>query len=500
MSTRSVASTGGGPGGGAYQGNDVLLTGIVLSVSTFWLFAQTASINAPHILQDLGLGETVLNSGVAAAGVVCGMIIAVAGSVADRNGHVRMVIAGNIVNIVGSVLLTLAPAGALAAGAFILGRVLQGAAAALIMPATLTMVRTFWEGKDRQRAISMWSLGSFGASAFASFLGGIIGQTFIGWRGIFLIGAVVSVIAILIVRRAPETDTPRSGVRGLDWTGAITFALGTAIVFVLVTQSSKLDFTGVLPWILIAAGVAVFAVFALVERRKGSSAFLDFALFKNRQYSSVVTANFLINTVGGGLIVSLWVLQLGYGLSSATAGLLTIGFAVGVFAFLRVGEKLLGSVGAKVPMLLAATLVMISLMVLTTTFLPTTGYMVVNALGAVVLGAGMAIFATPATDAALSALPADKSGVGSGFYKMASALGNGFGIAVATALFSSQSSGGALADAVARVFSFAEGGNLLIRQAGAVALAGSALFAVVAVLLVVVWVPRRPVSSSDEGE
>lgn len=344
----------------------------------------------------------------------------------------------------------------------------------------------------------MWSLGSFGASGVTSLFGGLLEQTFVGWRGVFLIGAVVSVVGIILVRRAPETQTPRSGVRGLDWAGAITFALGIAAVFTLITQISKLDFATALPWVLIAAAVIVFAIFGVVEKRKGSKAFLDFALFKNRQYSSVTAANFLLNSMGGALVVSLWALQVGYGLEPGTAGLLTLGFAAGIFAFLRVGEKLLGTKGAKFPIVIAATLVPLSLVFFAFTFLPRTEYMILNVAASVAIGAGLAMFATPATDAALSSLPADKVGVGSGFYKMASALGNGFGIAVFTTLLTSQSDGGPLADFMGRLLPFAADGEVVVRQAAAAALGIGALYGLVALIVIVLWVPNRPQSATEE--
>ncbi|SDR72421.1 MFS transporter [Corynebacterium timonense] len=488
----------GRPDPATYRGDDILLLGLVLSVSTFWLFAQTANINGPRILADLGLNETVLSSGVAASGVVCGMIIALAGSIADRNGHVRMVVAGNIVNIVGSLLVALAPTGALATPFFLSGRILQGAAAALIMPATLTLVRTYWEGTDRHRAISMWSLGSFGASGVTSLFGGLLEQTFVGWRGIFLIGVLVSVAGIILVRRAPETQTPRSGVRGLDWAGAITFALGIAAVFILVTQASKLDFSTAIPWVLLVGAIVIFVIFGVVEKSKGSKAFLDFALFKNRQYSSVVTTNFLLNSMGGSLVVSLWVLQSGYGLEPGTVGLLTLGFAAGIFTFLRVGEKLLGAKGAKFPILIAAVTVPLSMVFFAFTFLPRTEYMILNVVASFAIGAGLALFATPGTDAALSALPADKVGVGSGFYKMASALGNGFGIAIFAALFTSQTNGGPLADFVGQLVPFAADGEVVVRQAAAVALGFGAIYGLVAFIFIALWVPGRPAASQDK--
>lgn len=478
-----------------HKGNDALLIGIVLSVSTFWLFAQTASINGPLMINDLGINAELFNAGVSAAGVACGIIIAVAGTIADRNGHVRFVIIGNIINIIGSILVGAAMGGA-ASVMLMVGRVLQGFAAGFIMPATLSMIRFFWEGKERQRAISMWSLGSFGSSSLAAAFGGLLATTPLGWRGVFFLGAIVSVIGILLVRRAPETETPRSGLKGLDWPGIALFTVAVAILFIVITQASMFNWGGLTPWLLIALVIAVAAVLIPVERKKDAP-FVDFKLFGNRQFSGAVFANLLINTAAGGLVISGWTLQFGYGLSSGTAGAVTIGFAIAIFLTLRIGEKLIAIVGVRTPMLIGAGLVCLAMLIGMGTFLEKTPYLITVAIASVFLGLGLAIFATPTTDAALSALPPHQAGVGSGFYKMASALGNGFGIAVAVAVFNSQREGGAFGEFFGNIFTFAEVGDVAARQAGLAAMTVSFMLGLLAVILIAVLVPRKAKSSLD---
>ncbi|MFP3490844.1 MFS transporter, partial [Staphylococcus sp. SIMBA_130] len=63
----------------------------------------------------------------------------------------------------------------------ILGRIIQGVSAAAIMPSTLAIINTYYQGSDRQRALSFWSIGYWGGSGFASLFGGMI-DTAIGWR------------------------------------------------------------------------------------------------------------------------------------------------------------------------------------------------------------------------------------------------------------------------------------------------------------------------------
>lgn len=71
------------------------------------------------------------------------------------------------------------------ATAFLLtGRALQGLSAACIMPASLALVKTYWDGPARQRAVSLWSIGSWGGSGVCSLFGGFMAQNF-GWRYIF---------------------------------------------------------------------------------------------------------------------------------------------------------------------------------------------------------------------------------------------------------------------------------------------------------------------------
>ena len=105
----------------------------------------------------------------------------VAGGLADRIGRVKITYIGLLLNVIGSLLIVVSPSGT---AVFLLaGRILQGLSAACIMPATLALVQAFYEGKDRQRAISFWSIGSWGGSGLSALFGGLIAST-IGWRWI----------------------------------------------------------------------------------------------------------------------------------------------------------------------------------------------------------------------------------------------------------------------------------------------------------------------------
>ena len=109
------------------------------------------------------------------------MFIVGAGDVADKFGRVKMTYLGLGLNIIGSLLLIITPVPWL----LLIGRALQGLSGAFIMPSTLAIINEYYIGKERQRALSFWSIGSWGGSGICSLFGGFIAST-IGWQWILL--------------------------------------------------------------------------------------------------------------------------------------------------------------------------------------------------------------------------------------------------------------------------------------------------------------------------
>jgi DHA2 family multidrug resistance protein-like MFS transporter len=179
-STTSALNPSGEPIAAAtgFKGNDRLLLGIIMGVLAFWLFAQTTLNVAPDMQKDLGLDSSVMNIAVAITALFSGIFIVFIGGLADRIGRVRIVMAGFVLSIIGSLLIGFAPGGALAVYFLLPGRALQGLSGACIMPASLALVKTFWDGEARHGAVSMWSTGSWGGSGICSLFGGFVAQNF----------------------------------------------------------------------------------------------------------------------------------------------------------------------------------------------------------------------------------------------------------------------------------------------------------------------------------
>ncbi|MGM0928228.1 MAG: MFS transporter [Actinomycetota bacterium] len=207
-----------------WKPTDKWLLGIVLAVINFWLFAQTLLNVIPGIRDQLGVEQTLANLAVSITSLFSGIFIVVAGGLADRIGRAKIMYIGIYLSILGSLLIALTPEnlGGLTDFMLLGGRAIQGLSAACIMPSTMALIKSYYEGKDRQRALSFWSIGSWGGSGFCALFGGLMASSFLGWRSIFWISIVLSVLALFLLRGTP--DAPRriptplhTTSTGADW-------------------------------------------------------------------------------------------------------------------------------------------------------------------------------------------------------------------------------------------------------------------------------------------
>jgi len=412
-----------------YRGDNKLILGIVLGVVTFWLFAQSLLNVVPTLQQSFDSNIGTISIAVSITALFSGMFVVGAGSLADKVGRVKITYIGLWLSIIGSLLIIISNLPVL----LILGRVIQGLSAAAIMPSTLAIMKTYFEGKDRQRALSYWSIGSWGGSGLASLFGGMV-ATFIGWRLIFILSIIIALMAMLLIKGTPETKSDNTTDLKFDFTGLILFVVMMLSINIVITQSGTFGIVSPLILGLIIVFVLTTMYFIKIENKKRNP-LIDFKLFKNKAYTGATLSNFLLNGVAGALLVANTFVQKGLGFNAFQTGLLSITYLVTVLLMIRVGEKVLQKVGAKKPMLLGTTFNMIGIILISLTFLPSVLYVIVCIIGYLLYGLGLGFYATLSTDMAISNSPEDKVGVASGIYKMASSLGGAFGIALSGALY-----------------------------------------------------------------
>jgi DHA2 family multidrug resistance protein-like MFS transporter len=479
-----------------FRGNDRLLIGMILGVLAFWLFAQTVLNIASTMATDLGIEMGVMTISVSIAALFAGIFMVVIGGGADRVGRVKVVQVGFVLSVVGSLMVGLAPPGALAVPLLMVGRICQGLSAACIMPASLALVKAYWDGAGRQRAVSLWSMGSWGGAGFAALFGGLMAEN-VGWRWIFIASAAVSVIGMLMVRGTPESRVQTSGDYKLDIKGIASFMVAMVALQVFVTLGGTLGWTSVASLGLVAITLVVGFIFYRVESGN-PAAFVDFRLFRNATYTGATLSNLLLNAVAGIIIVTMTLVQVGGGLSAQEAGILTLGYAVAIVLFIRVGERLLQRFGARNPMILGCVIVGAAILLLMPTNVLLGNYRILAFIAFTLFGVGLAFYATPSTDAALSNLPDDQSGAGSGIYKMASSLGASFGVAISAAIFTALSADQRGVDWLPGVITFAgRQDNVAVREAAFFAFGANLLMIVAAIVSIMLLIPKG--KSRDES-
>lgn len=412
-----------------YKGDNKLILGIVLGVVTFWLFAQSLLNVVPTLQQSFHSNIGTISIAVSITALFSGMFVVGAGSLADKVGRVKITYIGLWLSIIGSLLIIVSNLPIL----LIIGRVIQGLSAAAIMPSTLAIMKAYFDGKDRQRALSYWSIGSWGGSGLASLFGGMV-STFIGWRWIFILSILIALLSMYLIKGTPETKSPATNNKHFDYAGLTLFVIMMLSINIVITQSGTLG-----PFSPIILGLSIVfilstIIFLQVENKIGNP-LIDFKLFNNKAYTGATLSNFLLNGVAGALLVANTFVQQGLGFSAFQTGLLSITYLVTVLLMIRVGEKVLQKVGAKKPMVLGTSFNMIGIILISLTFLPSMIYVIVCIIGYLLYGLGLGFYATPSTDMAISNSPEDKVGVASGIYKMASSLGGAFGIALSGALY-----------------------------------------------------------------
>ena len=448
MSGGSVAAVAAGskalgvPTG--YRCPPQVLLGMCIGVSVYWLFALSMGPLLPGIGRELGVNVPDLALPMSLAGLVSGICIMPAGGLADRVGRLLMTRLGLVAGLLGMLMCGLATN----VEWLIVGRFLQGLAAGFIMPSTLALVKVYYNDEDRPKAISYWSMSSFGCASVSSIFGGLV-ATFLGWRWAFLSSVPLIFLAFWLLRSAPESKVVSDRKQPFDAVGFFVLILGLLALFLFVTKGNTWGWAS--KEALASLAVFVFMLVAfIVQERHHAAPIADLSLFKRRVFTGSVVANLFLNSLLGLLVVLLAYLQKGRGLTALSASLPTLSYTATVLTLIRVGEKLGRNRGPRLPMTVGGLCFMACAILLScTSVADNTAYFVLVFIGMGFMGTGLGLFATPATNAAVGEAPADKAGAAGGIFKMASSLGGAFGIAIHLAIFGSiaKANGGNLHEA-----------------------------------------------------
>lgn len=386
-----------------------LIVAIILGILTYWLFAQSFLNIAPHVQRFYDVDMSIVNIAVSLTSLLTGVFIVVAGGLSDKIGRVKITYAGLILSILGSIALIISHAPLL----LLVGRVLQGLSAACLLPATIALINSFFHGEERQKALSYWSFGSYGGTGLASLFAGMI-ATFIGWRWIFVLSIIFSILALILLKGIPESKDESAHNKKFDIIGIIIFVIMMLSINIVITQGDRIGWLNPIIVILIAIFIVTLIAFYIFEKRQNEP-FIDFSLFSNNIYIGTTLANLMVNMDIGSLALFNIYVQDDKHLTGAQAGLITIPYMLCSLLMIRVGERFMQNRGPQLPLMLGPLSITVGIILLAFTSLPNMIYYIVACIGFIFIGLGLGFFATPALSTAVSNVPAEKAGTASNY-------------------------------------------------------------------------------------
>lgn len=407
-----------------------IIIAIMLSALTYWLFAQSFINIGPLVGQTYQTSPAVLNLSISLTSFATGIFMVAAGDIADKIGQLRMTYMGLIINMVASLLLIISDITAL----LIIGRILQGLSAAILLPSTVGVLNNQFKGDYLRRAISYLMISTVGGIGLAGVIGGLIGTNF-GWQTNFIISIVIAFIAILLLKGTPEKVSQHSHRHPFDYKGMSIFAVMIGSFTLLLTQGFEQGWFSTFSFICLSIFIITTLIFIIIERRH-EVPFIDFSVLSNRPFIGAFLNNFVLNSGLGVTVVFFIYAQTHLGLSAAQSGLVTLPYAIVAVAMIRLGEKATLRFGGKLMLIIGPLFPVIGITIISMTSLQPSQYIIAVVIGFVICAIGNGLVATPGLTIAIFSMPNEKVGLATGLYKMSGTLGGAFGIALSTTVFS----------------------------------------------------------------
>ena len=389
------------------------------------------NVALPSIQRDLNAHISQLEWVINGYTLTFAVLIATGGRLGDIFGRRLMFLSGVIIFAVTSATAGIAQDSTM----LIASRAIQGIGAALMMPATLSIITHTFPAAERGRAIGTWA----GVSALALSIGPVVGgflTEYVSWRAIFFINLPVAAAAVAVTIFAVRESRDETVDRHVDYPGVIALTASlTAIVLALIEGNSwGWGSPGIIS--LLVGGAIGLAIFVAIELRV-SSPMVEFALFRTRQFIGSNLVAFIITfaMMGTFFFMAIYMQDiLGYGALEAGIRFLPTTMVIAVIA--PISGRLADRLGPSTPMSAGLAVLGVSMFMFAGIDTSTTysGLLVPF----ILMGVGIALVMSPMSTAAMNAVSVQKSGVASGVLQMSRMIGASVGVAATGAIFQSQ--------------------------------------------------------------
>ena len=391
-----------------------VLPATILGSSLSFIDSSVVNVALPAIQNGLGAELAAMQWVVNGYMLTLASLILLGGAASDRLGRRRVFLIGLAGFAATSLVCGLAPS----ADWLIAARLAQGAAAALLVPASLAIIGAAFSGEARGRAIGTWAAAGALTTALGPLLGGWLVDT-IGWRSIFFVNLPLAAIAIWLALKLPA-DRPAGADKPLDLLGALLAVLGLGLLsYGLIALGSGRTLNGV---IALAAALPAIWLFLRAEARTAAP-MMPLTLFRDATFAGANALTVLLYAaLSGALFLLPFLLIQAHGYSAAAAGAAFLPFSIIMGLGSRWAGGLVERMNARLPLVAGAALTGVGFAVLAVSG-ETPSYWSGVFPGLVIVGIGMTLCVAPLTTTIFNSAPSEMSGAASGINNAAARAG-----------------------------------------------------------------------------
>ena len=359
--------------------------------------------------------------------VVSGLLLGM-GTLGDRLGHKRLFMMGLAVFGVASLAAAYSPGAVM----LIAARALLGVGAAMMMPATLSILRlTFADERERAMAIGVWASVASGGAALGPVVGGLLLEHF-WWGSVFLINVPIVLLALPLAWRVIPASRPDAS-RPWDLVGSLQVMAGMILCAYALKELGRASPSWLHAVLTCAAGAAMLAIFVRRQRRRPYP-LIDFAIFRNASFSSAVAAAlFAAAALLGMELVFSQRLQLVLGMSPIQSALFILPLPLAAFVAGPLAGLLFGRVGSR-RMLFVALLV--SGMGMGGYLLTYDAAVMPQMISLCVLGLGIGATMTAASSTIMQSATPERAGMAASIEEVSYELGGALGVTLMGSILS----------------------------------------------------------------
>lgn len=400
---------------------------IALCLGFFMVIIDVTIVNValPNMAKNLGGGVSWLQWVVDGYTLTFACLLLSAGSLGDRVGAKSAYLSGLILFVLTSLACGLATNFLL----LTIFRLLQGIAAALLVPTSVALINAAYENKiERARAIGVWASVGGLAAASGPVLGAVLTSWF-GWRGVFFVNIPIGLIGLLLTTKYVINPVSAGFKHGFDFPGQVTGIISIAALAFSLIEAGRLGWSSetVIGGLLLF--IATFIIFLVIEHRTKSPMF-PLTFFRSKTFSVSMAVGMILNI---GFYGQLFLLPL-YFQQLREYSVLMTGLAIlpqtGLSALASYfGGRVASVSGPKLPMVVGLAVGAAGFFSLLITGEQSPSYILLI-LPLAAIGFGVTFTMPASTIAIINSVPSDRTGIASGAFNTSRQVGSLIGVAV----------------------------------------------------------------------